>query len=513
MIQQMVMEEILALKKSGYSISEVIAHFEGEGQKAPSRPTLRKYYQNDDVPEDPQTIYAKEKAFDRAPFRDVVIEILRNCTKDYCVSSVYDVLQEKFVGSGDYEKLPGNEQTLRNYVKYLINNGIVAATPKNERIYDHVFDTAPGEQMLLDFGEVKVGNSRQVHFICLLLRYSRLFCVYAQDHRYNAEEACRDIYRGIRKFGGRPKQFVIDQDAVFVATETYGEVVESRVFKEFCTEQDIRLWVCNKADPESKGGVENLVGFVKKNYFSARQDIGCVEDVWKTLPGWVERKGHRTHQATYCVPAEVFNAIEKDALRPLVPSVYENLPSSYQGTDVGSMPYILYKACRYSVPRDCCFKTVRYKVAGGKIHIYDNGLKYLCSHPLSERKGSYSQLPEHKKPEAEDWKPVAERLRAKWRCYDFQHFVNGFKKENPRHIYQQLAAVEAFLEAENPPKELVADVMGRCCEAFRYKFTQFKQVYYMTKGGHADAGAIAMAGVQKQDMAVYQRAFEARCPR
>jgi len=274
-----------------------------------------------------------------------------------------------------------------------------------------VFDTPPGEQMLLDFGEKSIVGGKQVHFMCLLLPYSRLFCVYAQDHRYNAEEACRDIYRAIKKLGVRPKQFVIDQDAVFIVSETYGEVVETRVFKDFCKEQEITLWVCNKTDPESKGGVENLVGFVKKNYFNARKEIKGIEDVWESLPGWVEHKGKRIHKATFCVPSEVFEAIERKALRPVVPSVYENLPSSYERVAVGSMPYIQYKACKYSVPISNCFQTVCYKVAGEKIYIYDETRKYICSHVLSAYKGSFNQLLEHKKDAAEDWKPVCERLR------------------------------------------------------------------------------------------------------
>ena len=108
MINPMVMEEIMALKESGYSLQEVIAHFECGGRKAPSKPTLRKYFQMSAMPEDPFAPYAKDKAFDCPPFREVIIEILRNCKDAYCVSSVYDMLEEKYVDGGAYEKLPGN---------------------------------------------------------------------------------------------------------------------------------------------------------------------------------------------------------------------------------------------------------------------------------------------------------------------------------------------------------------------------------------------------------------------
>jgi hypothetical protein len=50
------------------------------------------------------------------------------------------------------------------------------------------------------------------------------------------------------------------------------------LFEDLCTEQKLKLWVCNKADPESKGPIENSVGFVKKNFFSARK-ITCIDDV------------------------------------------------------------------------------------------------------------------------------------------------------------------------------------------------------------------------------------------
>ena len=67
------------------------------------------------------------------------------------------------------------------------------------------------------------------------------------------------IYRCFMKLGGRPAELVIDQDAVFVASETFGEVIKTRVFEDFCTEQELKLWVCNKGDPESKGYVKSFV--------------------------------------------------------------------------------------------------------------------------------------------------------------------------------------------------------------------------------------------------------------
>jgi hypothetical protein len=503
------MQEIQDLKVRGYSVNEIAKHYQRSGGVAPSLPTIRKYYRMDAVPTEPNQNLQKEKAFDREPYRGAVMAVLAE-NEGCCASSVYDVLVERYVESGAVAALPGNEQTLRNYIRYLRASGAVEDAKRDGRIYDHVFDTPPGQQMLLDFGEYRPVRGVAIHFLCMLLRYSRMLAVFAQDHKFASEEACRSLYRGFVKLGGRPQEMVIDQDSVFVASETYGEVVETRVFGDFLREQGVKLWVCNKRDPQSKGSVENLVGFVKKNFFGARH-ITCIEDVWKSLPAWIERKNRRIHQATYRIPLDVFESIEAATLRPILPSVYEDSPSSFVLAEVGSMPYVLYKTSRYSVPRDLCFTKVFYKAVGNRLLIYDADRKFVCAHEINSNRGSYNQLEEHRRPEPREWLVIVERLRAKWNCVSFQHFVNGFKKENPRHLTAQFGAVEKFLESEAPDRRLVADVMDICCENFRYRFTQFRAVYFSAKAGRVAPGTEPQPEVQHQNMDAYREAFEALC--
>lgn len=161
---------------------------------------------------------------------------------------------------------------------------------------------------------------------------------------------------------------------------------------------------------------------------------------------------------------------------------------------------------------------MRYKVVSGKIHIYDEQLNYICAHNLSERKGSVNQLPEHRKQESGDWIEIMERLRGKWNCYDFQHFINGIKKENPRHISKQLRAIEQFLNAENPDKSLVVQVMKKCCKKYRYPFSQFKVVYSLARAGRELAtddcrAQIPSGSIVYTDLSVYAKAFRERTER
>jgi len=516
MLKENMIQEIQNLKMAGYSLNEVMAHLAAKPGKAPSLPTVRKYYNMDSVPADAHAALRKEMVFDEEPFKGAVLEILAENPGCY-ISSVFDVLEERYVESGEYDSLPGNAQTLRNFVHHLKASGAVDLSGGRRRTYDHVDDSNVGKQVLIDFGEQKCEGGLTVHFICLLLRYSRLFGVFAQDHKFNSEEACRAIYRFFTKCGGRPLELALDQDSVFIASEAYGEVIETRVFKDFITEQGLRLWVCNKSDPESKGPIENTVGFVKKNYFSART-ITSIEEVLQTMPRWVERKNKRIHQTTFKVPAVSFVEKEKPALRPLLPSVHEAAPIALIGIEVKSQPFINYKSSKYSLPWEFCYSEVFYKAIADKLHIYDSSRKHICTHDISPVKGTFNRLPEHEKEPSSEWMAIAERMRQKYNCFDYQHFINGFRKENGRHLAKQLKAVESFLDEERPSIALVAEVMNICCRDFRYRFSQFKVVYEQVKERHAVQSAKPaadsvpkMSEVDRRSLESYQIAFEQKC--
>ena len=313
MIQDDMIREIQELNLSGYTPKEAHEELKKRHTKVPTLKTVRKYYSMDCAPEDNHARVRKQMAFDREPFRSEIIEIAER-NPDAYMSSIYDVLVEKFVEGGDYEELPGNEQTLRNFIRRLKEDGEIAPAGERRRKHDVVDVPPPGEKAQVDFGQWKCGGGLVAHFIVVVLWFSRLIGVFAQDHKFSAEEACRALHRFSCKCGGRVKTLVIDQDSVFVSEEVYGEVFETDVFRAFLAEQDMSLWVCNKADPASKGLIENAVGFVKSSYFSARS-FSCIDDVVRSLPAWVERKNRRIHQGTYRVPLRMFEDVERAALR------------------------------------------------------------------------------------------------------------------------------------------------------------------------------------------------------
>ena len=485
MVKITVQEKIHELKLAGMALDEIRQYLVDHHEKVPCDKTLKKYYDMKELPNDPAANLAKDKAFGVEPFHTAIITIMeRNSSNSkLCLSSVYDVLEEKFVDDEQmpYTALPGNEQTLRNYIHYLEDSGQVTRDKKAGRIYDGVFETAPGEQMQIDFGETTCRDRFKVHYICLLLHYSRFLIVICQDHKFNSVEACRAIYTAFKRIGGRVLHLVIDQDSVFVQSEQYGEVVETTVFKDFLEEQELDLRVCRKADPETKGAIENCVKFVQTRFFSARKaDISSMDDVWGPIAKWQKRANDRIHKGTYCVPSQVFEQYEKKALRPLLPSFYETTLDSYKFADLEGYPFITYSSNQYSVPKECCFGRVYYKPVKNRLYIYDSNHIYVCTHTISELKGKKFQLDEHKHQEPTQWYDTAERMREKWNCTEFQHFVNGVKKENSRGINNQLnnqfRAIEEEFEKLNPTREQATAAINYACKNFRYRYSQFKVV-------------------------------------
>ena len=121
--------------------------------------------------------------------------------------------------------------------------------------------------------------------------------------------------------GGIPEELVIDQDKVMVSSENRGDIIYTRDFKQFIEEMDLKMYVCRKNDPESKGKIENLIKFIKRNFLSIR-DFENIEEAKERLSRWLNRRANgKISLATRRIPKEMFSE-EKAYLRTLKNSIY-----------------------------------------------------------------------------------------------------------------------------------------------------------------------------------------------
>ncbi len=114
-----VKQKIQELKELGLTKTAIIRQFIEENETPPSWPTVAKYYDMDGSESSDGSPFAKDRVYDTDPYRTEIITILQRNSSKLKVSSIYDVLREKYVDTGIVDRLPGNEQTLRNYVQWL----------------------------------------------------------------------------------------------------------------------------------------------------------------------------------------------------------------------------------------------------------------------------------------------------------------------------------------------------------------------------------------------------------
>jgi hypothetical protein len=94
-------------------------------------------------------------------------------------------------------------------------------------------------------------------------------------------------------FKGQPREIIYDQDRIFITEENYGDVLLTREFSVYCSQMDFKPIFCRKSDPESKGKVENVVGYVKKNFLRGRIYEG-EDKLSRPLAGNVTTRGGLT---------------------------------------------------------------------------------------------------------------------------------------------------------------------------------------------------------------------------
>lgn len=483
--QAEVVNKIIELKRQGIAQSDVAQVLKSMNLRPPSVPTIRKYYHMDDAPSSSQlaSAYQKEKAFDDPLCKDIIVKTLQAnaSNKLFKISSLFDLLEEELVDTGTMDVLPGNPQTLRNYCARLKESGQVHDAPVESRLYNFIEDPPPGMQIQLDYGVQALNGGEHVHFICIRMRRSRLLFVRAQDHRFNAIETCRTIYIFFVFIEGRTGELVIDQDSCMVASETLGEIIETREFKAFLMEQDIQLRVLHKSDPESKGSVENLVGFLKKNYFSSRLDQAA-QKLIAGVPNWCKRKNTRhLNTATHRIPMEQFLAEEKQALRPNLPSHYGCSSNLTGPVHVDKMRVIIHKTNKYSVPPAHRFKEVYYRINSGVLSVYgdEQGTQLIRQHDVAptEVKHQIFMHPDDRRLPSNKWEDVKKNILRRFPSKSMLHFLNGVCKENEHYREPQLSAVLAWLDAHQPTPGFLESVLGRCCETFSYKVSQFQAIY------------------------------------
>ena len=183
------------------------------------------------------------------------------------------------------------------------------------------FETAPGEQLQIDFGETTVsiaGERVKIHLFVATLGYSRRPYVAVFEHQRQAAW-WSGIEGAFHHFGGRPRELLLDNAKPLVDFHDpqTREVRFNERFHAFCRYWDVLPKACAPYRARTKGKDERGVAYVKRNAIA-----GHAFDSLAALNGhlawWMrEVADARIHGTTAESPLVRFRDKEAAALRPL----------------------------------------------------------------------------------------------------------------------------------------------------------------------------------------------------
>jgi len=258
------------------------------------------------------------------------------------------------------------------------------------------FEAVAGEFSQHDFGQVDVrfldGSVKRVHFFASRLKYSRMVGVtIVPDER--VESLVRALIGHYEYFGGVPLMSVFDRPkTVAIEWRKDGAVTKwNSTFMSVVGELGVGVELCWPYQPQQKGAVENLVGWVKGSFFKPRRFVDD-DDLRRQLDAWhSEVNFERPSRATKEVPAERMKA-ERPRLRALKVTSAQ-LELRYP-VHVGPTAMVNFETCKYSMPPQAM--GLPGTLFLGRTAVRSIAGRWEALHPRLTEPNSTSVLPEHR---------------------------------------------------------------------------------------------------------------------
>lgn len=260
------------------------------------------------------------------------------------------------------------------------------------------FHSQPGEEAQVDFGYVGLmpdpksnGKRKKAWVFNMRLSYSRLdYYEVVFDQMVETFIRCHE--NAFRSFGGIPLVVKIDNLKAGILEAHFYEPVYQRIYKQFADHCGFEPLPCRVRQPQEKGKVESGIKYVKNNFFAGRQ-FKTYADLKTQLKEWTESYCHeRIHGTTKEKPRILFEAKEKDVLKPLpIKAFYMGFRGQRK---VHKDCHLILDHNFYSVPFKYVGKTVEVEQDPKEVKIFYEG-NQIALHPCAEGKGIFSTQTAH----------------------------------------------------------------------------------------------------------------------
>jgi transposase len=222
----------------------------------------------------------------------------------------------------------------------------------------------PGDTLAIDWG-----SRGGLHVFCAVLAWSRFrFVRFAADEK--AATTLGLLAECFEVLGGVPRTVLADRMGCLKAGVVANVVVPTAEYVRFATHYGFRPDFCEAADPESKGIVEHLVGYAKRDLMiPASPDLSDLAAANRAAEAWCAEVNAAVHSEICAVPAERLDT-ERGLLGPL-PSLRPEIGARPISRKVDKLSCVRFGSARYSVPSQLIGRTVLLGVADRHVHILE----------------------------------------------------------------------------------------------------------------------------------------------
>ena len=377
-----------------------------------------------------------------------------------------------------YPKFPGvTSKTVYNFVMWVRQKYNLPKTSPS-RDYQAVEELPYGQQAQVDFGQYNLRNGLgkriKVWFFIMVLSRSRYKYVFFSDIPFTSYTAIEAHERSFLFFGGIPIETVYDQDKVFLSDENKGDLLLTNAFKDYCRERVFRLHFCRKADPESKGKVENVVKYVKQNFLYNRPftDINILNS---EALAWLGRTANaQVHAGTQKIPYNEW-CVERSFL---VPFIAITIPPPSVLYTVRKDNTISWKGNFYTLPSGT------YKGRGSQVKvskdnafiiISDQAGKHLYTHAISSGKGNLVRNTDHKREKSDTINQMIKDISCMFSNPELAIlYMEGIRAEKPRYVRDQLILLKQTIESTDT--QTIDNTLQYCLQMKVFSANDFKSV-------------------------------------
>lgn len=434
------------------------------------RRTVKKYFRMNHQEFEDFLSGKEERSKLLAPYENFVKEKLQGLPSA-STAQVLDWLKEH------HEDFPGSSpRTVYNFVIWVRQKHQIMLEGK-PREYLRVEELPCGAQGQADFGQyiLRTGQGRKkIWFFSMVLSCSRYKYVHFSESPFTTLTAIGAHEAAFKFFGGVPKEVVYDQDRLFLVDENLGNLLLTREFKTYVFERDYQVYFCRKADPQSKGKIENVIGYVKKNFLYGRlyYDIEVLQS--QTL-AWLARTGNAMiHGTTGKIPAQEWET-EKGYLNSWAPI---GLLPDYIMATVLKDNMFNYRGNAYSLPLGAYNgkgSYVKLRLAEkDRLLVFSQQDTALCAHQIPNGKGNTIFNTDHKRDKSAKIAELMEQTAALFPDpQQAMWYLEKVKEGKPRYVRDQIQAIRNAVGIVGTP--LITAALEGCIARELFEATAFKE--------------------------------------